>query len=97
MLVVMSHSAQEEDIQRVIKTIEEMGYQARPMPGSQRTAGWWGTTRACLNPAAAITRLSSTGPWQRHVNGFLTDRFSPAPLPNDEFNKLPRYFRRRVS
>src|SRR5688572_9002663 len=38
MLVVMSHSAQEEDIQRVIKTIEDMGYQARPMPGSQRTA-----------------------------------------------------------
>jgi 3-deoxy-7-phosphoheptulonate synthase len=38
MLVVMSHSAQEADIQRVIKTIEDMGYQARPMPGSQRTA-----------------------------------------------------------
>ena len=38
MLVVMSHSAQDEDIQRVISTIEEMGYQARPIPGAQRTA-----------------------------------------------------------
>jgi 3-deoxy-7-phosphoheptulonate synthase len=38
MLVVMSHSAQEADIQRVIETIEDMGYQARPMPGAQRTA-----------------------------------------------------------
>jgi 3-deoxy-7-phosphoheptulonate synthase len=38
MLVVMSHSAQEDDIQRVISTIEEMGYEARPIPGSQRTA-----------------------------------------------------------
>jgi 3-deoxy-7-phosphoheptulonate synthase len=38
MLVVMSHSAQEADIQRVISTIEEMGYQARPIPGAQRTA-----------------------------------------------------------
>ena len=38
MLVVMSHSAQDEDIQRVISTIEEMGYEARPIPGSQRTA-----------------------------------------------------------
>ncbi len=38
MLVVMSHSAQADDIQRVINTIEEMGYEARPIPGSQRTA-----------------------------------------------------------
>jgi 3-deoxy-7-phosphoheptulonate synthase len=38
MLVVMSHSAQDADIQRVISTIEEMGYQARPIPGAQRTA-----------------------------------------------------------
>jgi 3-deoxy-7-phosphoheptulonate synthase len=34
----MSHSAQADDIQRVINTIEEMGYEARPIPGSQRTA-----------------------------------------------------------
>ena len=37
MLIVMRHGAAEEDIQRVTTTIEEMGYQARPMPGKQRT------------------------------------------------------------
>jgi 3-deoxy-7-phosphoheptulonate synthase len=37
MLIVMRHGAPEEDIRRVVATIEEMGYQARPMPGKQRT------------------------------------------------------------
>jgi len=37
MLIVMRHGAAEEDIQRVAATIDEMGYQARPMPGRQRT------------------------------------------------------------
>jgi 3-deoxy-7-phosphoheptulonate synthase len=37
MLVVMRHGAPEEDIRRVVAAIEEMGYQARPMPGKQRT------------------------------------------------------------
>jgi 3-deoxy-7-phosphoheptulonate synthase len=37
MLIVMRHGAPEEDIRRVADTIEEMGYQARPMPGRQRT------------------------------------------------------------
>jgi 3-deoxy-7-phosphoheptulonate synthase len=37
MLIVMRHGAAEADIQRVVATIEEMGYQARPMPGRQRT------------------------------------------------------------
>src|SRR5881628_3007787 len=37
MLVVMQHDATQEQIDRVIKVIEEMGYQGRPMPGSQRT------------------------------------------------------------
>jgi 3-deoxy-7-phosphoheptulonate synthase len=37
MLIVMRHGAPEEDIQRVARTIEEMGYQARAMPGKQRT------------------------------------------------------------
>ena len=37
MLIVMRHGAAEDDIQRVVATIEEMGYQARPMPGKQRT------------------------------------------------------------
>ncbi|HZD06312.1 MAG TPA: hypothetical protein VE173_15485, partial [Longimicrobiales bacterium] len=38
MLVVMKHNATDEDIEGVVRTIEEMGYQARPIPGEQRTA-----------------------------------------------------------
>ena len=37
MLVVMRHGATQNDIQRVVSIIEEMGYQARPMPGKERT------------------------------------------------------------
>lgn len=38
MLVVMKHNASEGDISGVVGTIEEMGYDARPIPGGQRTA-----------------------------------------------------------
>jgi len=38
MLVVMKHNASEEDISGVVGTITEMGYDARPIPGGQRTA-----------------------------------------------------------
>src|SRR3954468_17117664 len=38
MLVVMSTDATREQVERVVKVIEEMGYQARPMPGAQRTS-----------------------------------------------------------
>src|SRR5919204_1388265 len=38
MLVVMQHGATAQEIERVVRTIEEMGYQARAMPGAQRTA-----------------------------------------------------------
>src|SRR5690554_1881919 len=38
MLIVMGHTATEEDVQRVVDVIEEMGYQGRPIPGRQRTA-----------------------------------------------------------
>jgi 3-deoxy-7-phosphoheptulonate synthase len=38
MLIVMSHNATTEQVASVVSTIEEMGYQARPMPGKQRTA-----------------------------------------------------------
>ncbi|MFL5510334.1 MAG: 3-deoxy-7-phosphoheptulonate synthase [Gemmatimonadaceae bacterium] len=38
MLVVMAHDATAKDVDRVVGIIEEMGYQARPMPGAQRTA-----------------------------------------------------------
>ena len=38
MLIVMSHTASDEDVGRVITTISDMGYEARPIPGKQRTA-----------------------------------------------------------
>ena len=38
MLIVMKPSATEAQIQQVIERIETLGYQAHPMPGSQRTA-----------------------------------------------------------
>ena len=38
MLVVMHQGATQQEIDRVVKTIEDMGYKARPMPGGQRTA-----------------------------------------------------------
>lgn len=38
MLVVMKHGATPEEIERVVDTIVEMGYEARPIPGEQRTA-----------------------------------------------------------
>jgi 3-deoxy-7-phosphoheptulonate synthase len=37
MLVVMDHNATEAQVRRVCEVIVEMGYQARPMPGRQRT------------------------------------------------------------
>ncbi len=37
MLVVMRHGATEEEIQQVAAAIEQMGYEARVMPGRQRT------------------------------------------------------------
>jgi len=38
MLVVMKHGASREEIDRVADTIREMGYEAEPIPGRQRTA-----------------------------------------------------------
>ena len=38
MLVVMEHGATEAQVSRVVEVIIEMGYQARPMPGAQRTS-----------------------------------------------------------
>ena len=34
----MKNSATEEEIHRVVKKIESLGYNARPIPGSNRTA-----------------------------------------------------------
>lgn len=38
MLVVMKHNATSEDVERVVDTIRALGYDARPIPGRQRTA-----------------------------------------------------------
>src|SRR5512140_1146855 len=38
MLVVMQHGAASAEVERVVAVIKEMGYDARPMPGAQRTA-----------------------------------------------------------
>ncbi len=38
MLVVMKHNAAPDEIERVVEVIKEMGYDARPIPGGQRTA-----------------------------------------------------------
>ncbi|MEO5589744.1 MAG: 3-deoxy-7-phosphoheptulonate synthase, partial [Gemmatimonadaceae bacterium] len=38
MLVVMHHGATDADVGRVVDVINELGYEARPMPGAQRTA-----------------------------------------------------------
>lgn len=38
MLVVMQHGATSAEVDRVVAVIKEMGYDARPMPGAQRTA-----------------------------------------------------------
>lgn len=38
MLVVMHHGAASAEVDRVVAVIKEMGYDARPMPGAQRTA-----------------------------------------------------------
>jgi 3-deoxy-7-phosphoheptulonate synthase len=38
MLVVMKHGATTAEIDAVVAAIEEVGYEARPMPGAQRTA-----------------------------------------------------------
>jgi len=38
MLIVMKHNARADDVDRVVHVIEEMGYEARPIPGRQRVA-----------------------------------------------------------
>ncbi len=38
MLVVMKHNASSDDIRQVVEVIQELGYEARPIPGRQRTS-----------------------------------------------------------
>jgi len=37
-LIVMRHGATRDEVEKVISVIQELGYQAQPMPGAQRTA-----------------------------------------------------------
>ena len=38
MLIVMRHGATQQEIERVVAVIRDMGYEASPLPGAQRTA-----------------------------------------------------------
>ncbi len=38
MLIVMKHNARQEHVDDVVRVIEDMGYEARPIPGRQRVA-----------------------------------------------------------
>jgi hypothetical protein len=66
MLVVMKHGAKPAEIDAVVKVIEEMGYEARPMPGAQRTAvglvGNDGRVDASRIEALRRTRSSPSAP-----------------------------------
>ena len=38
MLIVMNHNATQADIDTIVKTVQDMGFRAEPIPGSERTA-----------------------------------------------------------
>jgi len=38
MLIVMNHNATQTDVDTVVKTVQDMGFRAEPIPGSERTA-----------------------------------------------------------
>ena len=54
MLVVMRHNAASDEIDRVVRVIEEMGYEARPIPGGQRTAIGLIGNEGGLDPARLV-------------------------------------------
>ena len=41
----MRHGATREEVQKVVSVIEEMGYQAQPMPGSRLLHGMAGSVK----------------------------------------------------
>ena len=51
MLIVMRQDAAESEVQRVCDVIVEMGYQALPMPGKQRTTVGLGHLLTKAEPA----------------------------------------------
>jgi 3-deoxy-7-phosphoheptulonate synthase len=55
MLVVMRHGAPDDDVQRVVAVIEEMGYQAHPLRGRQRTAIGITGNDGRLDPSRLVT------------------------------------------
>ena len=38
MLIVMNHNATQADVDAIVKTVQDMGFRAEPIPGSERTA-----------------------------------------------------------
>jgi len=38
MLIVMNHNATQADVETIVKTVQDMGFRAEPIPGSERTA-----------------------------------------------------------
>jgi 3-deoxy-7-phosphoheptulonate synthase len=38
MLIVMNHNATQADVNLIVKTVQDMGFRAEPIPGSERTA-----------------------------------------------------------
>ena len=62
MLIVMRHGATDAEVQRVVAVIEEMGYRAHPMPGSQRTAvGLVGNDGRVVPAGVYLYKLTARG------------------------------------
>ena len=68
MLVVMRHDATTVQVDAVVRTIEDMGYEARPMPGKQRTAiglvGNDGKAQETVVARARDNGLAARGQWE---------------------------------
>jgi 3-deoxy-7-phosphoheptulonate synthase len=79
MLVVMSHHATAEDVERVCATIRSMGYTPAPMPGAQRTAvGLVGNDGAVDDSLIVESFMSPTRTSRFRANGDRTTRSSPS-------------------
>jgi 3-deoxy-7-phosphoheptulonate synthase len=52
MLIVMDAAATSEDVRRVVETVQNLGLQAHPIPGAQRTAIGVTGNRGAVEPAA---------------------------------------------
>src|SRR5919109_38471 len=52
MLIVMDAAATREDVRRVVETVQNLGLQAHPIPGAQRTAIGITGNAGAVEPAA---------------------------------------------